>query len=78
MLEGRMVCLCAWCKIYGTFDAAFMKYKQPHRLSKQQEGREKSKPMTIQTQPTMESIIRMYADQIPHQMKGTQNRCHDF
>lgn len=82
VLEGRMICLTAWWKIHGISRATFMKYKQRYRHGKRASthgntGMRKPRGRTIQAQATMESIIRMNVDHMPHQMKGTGNGRQD-
>lgn len=83
VLEGKIICLCAWWKIHGVSRATFMTYKQRYRNGKRSsthgnKGMRKPRARTIQAQATMESIIRMNADQMPHQMKGTGSGRQDI
>lgn len=83
VLEGRNICLSAWWKIHGISRATFMAYKQRYKTGKRSSthgntGMRKPRARTIQAQATIESIIRMNADQMPHQMKGTGNGRQDI
>ena len=73
--HGVDVCQTAWCKIHGVSRATYMVYRRKSRMGfvssvHDNVGFLRPRKHVVQAEASMQSLIRMNADLMPHQMKS--------
>jgi hypothetical protein len=71
VLEGKLVCMLAWWKIYGVSKTDFYRYKQYAASGRRAQfhagkGRTKARVSKQQAVQTMKMLLESKADPMPH------------
>jgi hypothetical protein len=74
-LEGRLVCMQAWRKIYGVSKTDFYRYKQYAATGRRAQyhggkGRRRTSDSKLQAIQTMKMLLELKADSMPHKTRN--------